>query len=1045
VKSYHSFIKIIAVLTIVTAILVITGWFGNIEDLKSVIVGLPTMKFNTAICFLLSGISLLLIIKPKKNTRNIQVFISLIIFFIGALTFSEHIFKINIGIDELIVKDPNTKYNLPGRMAITTALCFILISFSFAAFALGKKKIHAFAQYSLHIITLISFIAAVGYLYNLPTFYTLSILSSMALNTSILFIMLSVAGSLINYKLGITGLFTGTSIGSLMAKRVFPVIVVVVVVLGYLHMELYWNNMLAQDFGIAIFSISFLVLNIVVIYLTANHLNKIDAKRSIAETALQTINKNLEQLVAERTDHIQLISERLTLAAKGANLGIWDWDIVNDKLTWNDKMYQLYGVTPQNFSGAYQAWENGLHPDDISAGRKAIDDAITGNKDFDTEFRVIWPDKSVHYIKGNAFVKRDDSGKALRMVGTNWDITEQKKHLLLIEENEKKFKALLEAAPDALIIVNKEGNIQLINQQTEKMFGYTAAELIDNKIEILIPDKDKEAHPNLRNGFVQNPRLRGMGEGKELFARKKNGELITVEISLSPLQTRDGILIIASIRDVSRRKKAEEEIKLQQKRFEGIFNSAHQFIGLMSPHGILLEVNKTALLIANTKPEDVIGKPIWECHWCLLNPEVFKKATARAANGEFVRENVQILGMNDQKIWVDFSLKPIFNENNEVSFLIPEGRDITEELNLQLTNREQEEKIRLFVKHTPAAVAMFDMDMRYIIASDKWYTDYGLTDRDIIGKSHYDIFPEVINNPEWFDLIKRSLNGSVEINEEAEFKLNNGITGWVKWEIRPWKKYDGSRGGIIIFTEMITDKVLARKKLHMLNEELVQSNKELEQFAYVASHDLQEPLRMVSSFMQLLNKKYTNQLDDTAKQYIHFAVDGAERMKVLILDLLTFSRIGTEKQYNQTIDVKILVEEVKLNLVAAVSENKAKITIHALPVIKGNKMQITQLFQNLLSNAIKYHSDRDPEIEIGYTDGGNHYQFYVKDNGIGIASKYFEKIFIIFQRLHNKTEYSGTGVGLSICKKIVEKHGGKIFVESEPGKGSTFYFTINKT
>ena len=242
----------------------------------------------------------------------------------------------------------------------------------------------------------------------------------------------------------------------------------------------------------------------------------------------------------------------------------------------------------------------------------------------------------------------------------------------------------------------------------------------------------------------------------------------------------------------------------------------------------------------------------------------------------------------------------------------------------------------------------------------------------------------------------------------------------------------------------ITEQIKAEEILRILNEELASSNKDLEQFAYVASHDLQEPLRMVTSFMQLLNKKYKPLLDDTAKQYIHFAVDGAERMKVLILDLLSFSRIGSEDQFNDTVDVKKVLDEVKLNLTASITDSNAKIKAGTFPVIQANKVQMVQLFQNLIGNAIKYKSERMPEIEIGYSDGGSSYNFYVKDNGIGIDSKYFEKIFVIFQRLHNKKEYPGTGVGLSICKKIIEKHGGKFTVESEPGSGSVFNFSIPK-
>ena len=235
-----------------------------------------------------------------------------------------------------------------------------------------------------------------------------------------------------------------------------------------------------------------------------------------------------------------------------------------------------------------------------------------------------------------------------------------------------------------------------------------------------------------------------------------------------------------------------------------------------------------------------------------------------------------------------------------------------------------------------------------------------------------------------------------------------------------------------------------KTNLEKFTNELQVSNSELERFAYVASHDLQEPLRMVSSFLHLLERKLGDNLDETNKQYIHYAVDGAERMKLLIQDLLQFSRVGTSTEGIRDLDCNEIMTTVHSVLSLSIKESGATIEVKELPVIRGVQAQILQVFQNLVSNAIKYKSDRPLHIEIGCLSKGSHWEFYIADNGIGIDPKFFGKIFIIFQRLHNKAEYSGTGIGLSICKKIVEKHGGTIRVESIPGEGSTFYFTIPK-
>ena len=233
-------------------------------------------------------------------------------------------------------------------------------------------------------------------------------------------------------------------------------------------------------------------------------------------------------------------------------------------------------------------------------------------------------------------------------------------------------------------------------------------------------------------------------------------------------------------------------------------------------------------------------------------------------------------------------------------------------------------------------------------------------------------------------------------------------------------------------------------KLKQRAEELTASNVELERFAYIASHDMQEPLRMITSFLQLFKKKYEDQIDETAEQYISFAVDGAERMKKLITDLLEYSRIGSNKQSFEIIDCQSLLNEVTAVFANSIIESNAVVHIGQLPKITANKTQMFQLFQNLLGNALKYAGKSPPEIDINCLEEDKQFVFSVQDNGIGIKPVFFDKIFVLFQRLHHKSEYSGTGIGLTICKKIVEKHGGKIWVTSTPGEGSCFYFSIAK-
>jgi len=223
---------------------------------------------------------------------------------------------------------------------------------------------------------------------------------------------------------------------------------------------------------------------------------------------------------------------------------------------------------------------------------------------------------------------------------------------------------------------------------------------------------------------------------------------------------------------------------------------------------------------------------------------------------------------------------------------------------------------------------------------------------------------------------------------------------------------------------------------------LSRSNKDLEQFAYVASHDLQEPLRAVSGFVELLKRNLEKSLDEKTSEYMNFSIDGAKRMQSLINGLLEYSRVGTQGKKPQKVNSKEAFDEALARLQAGIEESGAKITADDLPVIYFDDQQLARLFQNLIGNAIKFRSDQTPQIHVSAVHQDAAWRFAIRDNGIGIEPQYAERIFMIFQRLHTRKTYAGTGIGLSICKKIVERHGGKIWVESVPGSGSTFYFTV---
>jgi PAS domain S-box-containing protein len=285
----------------------------------------------------------------------------------------------------------------------------------------------------------------------------------------------------------------------------------------------------------------------------------------------------------------------------------------------------------------------------------------------------------------------------------------------------------------------------------------------------------------------------------------------------------------------------------------------------------------------------------------------------------------------------------------------------------------------------------------------------------------------------------KHLYASRHETSQEEVALRDGRT--IDRYSAPMFGSDGQYYGRIWYFRDITERKRAEEKLKLTVADLARSNKDLEQFAYVASHDLQEPLRMVSSYTQLLARRYQGRLDAKADKYITYAVDGANRMQRLIEDLLAYSRVGTRARGFEPTDCTAVLDQALANLKAAIEKSEAVVTHDPLPRVVHDKLLLVQLFQNLIGNAIKFHVEA-PRIHVSAEQKGDEWVFAVCDNGIGIEAQYAERIFTIFQRLHTNEEYAGTGIGLAICKKIVERRGGRIWVESQPGRGSTFYFTV---
>ncbi len=403
-------------------------------------------------------------------------------------------------------------------------------------------------------------------------------------------------------------------------------------------------------------------------------------------------------------------------------------------------------------------------------------------------------------------------------------------------------------------------------------------------------------------------------------------------------------------------------------------------------------------------------------------------------------ESYNVLKTGKPHHWEVTALDGSIIDSYDFPFTDTDGSPLILEIEIDITERKRAEEALREASVYNRRLIEASLDPLVTISAEGKITDVNVATERVTGHSREEIigtdFADYFTDPEKARLGYEQVfrDGSVK-NYELAIRHKKGWLTPVIYNASVYRDGSGKVVGIFAAARDITDRKRAE-------EELIRSNQDLQQFAYVASHDLQEPLRNVASCLQMLQKKYSNELDAQADQYIEYAVEGAVRMKDLILDLLAYSRIGTRGKPHEPTDCEQILAEAVKNLRSAVTETRAVITHDPLPTIPADGTQLLQVFQNLIGNAIKFRRDQPPQIHVAAVKNKNEWVFSIKDNGIGIESQYMDKIFVIFQRLNKRREYEGTGMGLAIVKKVVERHDGRVWVESEPGEGTTFYFSI---
>lgn len=624
--------------------------------------------------------------------------------------------------------------------------------------------------------------------------------------------------------------------------------------------------------------------------------------------------QDIDEKVRSAEEHIKIL-ERLKLATDAAQIGIWDYDVIKNELIWDEAMYQLYGVKKEDFSGVYEAWTAGVHPDDWDRSGNEFEEALAGGKPFNTQFRVVWPDGTVRHIRAIATIKRDEEGKGVRVTGVNWDITDVKERELKLRESEERFRQMFENAPVGIGLVDLEGNWTRINKSFTKITGFTEADLVDNRFEAFTYPEDKE---------------------KSLYYARK---IVNKEIN---------------------------------------------------------------------------------------NYQIEKRYYHK----------------DGHVIWVIIGVSAVQDELGNNQYFIAQIADISEEKRAERVIIKERAFLQTLIDSLPVNVFVKDLDSRKTLINRKELEHMGVKDvNEVLGKSDHDLYPKWsadISRKEDLEVFE---SGQSFIDVETENLKKNGERNWFLTSKIPLKDDDDVVTGLLGISYNITKYKLAEEKLRQLSI-LESKSKEMEQFAYIASHDLREPLLTIRGYSELLEEDFADKLDDDGLQILGYIQKAVNRMDALIHGLLDYSRLSKKKELEE-VNVENLMNDVLEDLTAVIKANDATFEIGKMPTIIGYPLEVKLLFQNLLSNAIKFkQKENAPRIEISAQKVLKGWQFSVKDNGIGIRERSKEKIFNLFSRLHSKDAYAGTGIGLANCKKIAELHNGEIWVESTPGKGSIFYFTI---
>jgi PAS domain S-box-containing protein len=611
-----------------------------------------------------------------------------------------------------------------------------------------------------------------------------------------------------------------------------------------------------------------------------------------------------------------------------------------------------------------------------------------------------------------------------------------------LQASEKLFRSAFDEGAVPMTLSSVEGRYLKVNRAFSNLTGYTEEELLQLDYTDITCGEDLVKANKARNELLKEVKTVFQSEIRYI---RKDGKAVWVSISIAPVKDAEGKVecFVTHIQNIHKRKNAEHRLRVSKERFRQLANSIPQLAWIARSDGYIFWFNQRWYEYTGKSPEAMIGLG-WQT---VLHPDTLEHVNGNWKSDIMAGKATEMVSFIKGKdgIFHEFLTKsiPIVSEDGNVEQWFGTHTDISELRRVENELIKSGERLNIALENGQIGTWEWDSEKNRLYLDQRTEEMFGYQPGESMETSFS--FDNIIHEEDLYNLrnnILKALDSSHQF--EAIFRSRRK-QNYLSIKALINRDDDGKVTGISgVCFDISGMQRNVEEALIKINEELLRSNTDLQQFAYVASHDLQEPLRMVSSFTQLLQKKYGDLLGDEGNEYINYAVDGSKRMYELLNGLLAYSRIQTRGRQFSPLDMNRVVKKVTENLSLVISERGAILKSGELPEIIADENQMIQLVQNLFENSLKF-SKNIPEISLDSKEDGDFYIFSVTDKGIGIEKQYFERIFRIFQRLHRSDDFGGTGIGLAICKRIVERHGGQIWVESDFGSGSTFFFSIAKS